>query len=100
MPEMFSDFTQFSSVELVHLQQENQAASTALRHEMRTLLNSRLAREINKEEFDLQRKRINDNVLAHKERRTALVDERVTRAYSDIQLPSWLPNSGGGCPAS
>jgi hypothetical protein len=93
MPEMFSDFTQFSSVELVHLQQENQAASTALRHEMRALLNSRLAREINKEEFDLQRKRINDYVLAHKERRTALVDERVTRAYGDIRARFWRDRS-------
>ena len=82
MPEIFSDFTQFSSAEIVYLQRENQVASTALRHEMRALLNSRLAREINKEEFDLRQKRVNEDVLAHKERRTALLDERVARAYA------------------
>jgi hypothetical protein len=60
---------------------------------MRALLNSRLAREINKEEFDLQRKRINDCVLDHKERQTALVDERVTRAYGDIRAQFWRDRS-------
>jgi hypothetical protein len=93
---MFADFTQFSSAEIVYLQRENQAAATGLRNEMRALLNSRLAKELNKEEFDLQRKRINENVLAHKERRTALLDERVARAYNDRGLRKTIVMDGDG----
>jgi hypothetical protein len=63
---------------------------------MRALLNSRLVKEINKEEFDLRRKRINGDALAHKERRTALLDERVARAYSDRGLREIIVMDGDG----
>jgi hypothetical protein len=79
MPDTPCDFAKFSSDELIQFQKENYAGSKDLRHEMCALLDNRLARKITKEEFDLQRTLINDNVLVLKQRRTALGDERLTR---------------------
>jgi hypothetical protein len=79
MSDMPSEFTKFSSDELIQFQKENFAGSKELRHEMCALLDNRLARKITKEEFDFQRNLINDNVLVLKRRRSALDDERLTR---------------------
>jgi hypothetical protein len=86
MHDMPPDFSQLSGDEIVHLQKENQAYSTGLRQEMKELLDSRLARKITKDEFDLQRRRINENVQVRKLRRTALDEARLTRAYGDRGL--------------
>jgi hypothetical protein len=48
MPDKHSDFTHFSGDEIIHLQKENQAASSGLRLEMRAMLDNRLARKITK----------------------------------------------------
>jgi hypothetical protein len=86
MADMVTDFGECSGDEIVQLQKANQARSTQLRHEMRALLDSRLARKITKEEFDLQRALINEGVLACRQRGMALDDARLSRAYSDRGL--------------
>jgi hypothetical protein len=93
MPEMPQDFSECSGDEIVRLQKENQARSTQLRHEMRALLDSRLARKITKEEFDQQRAVINESVLACRQRGMALDDARLTRAYSDRGLRQRLSSA-------
>lgn len=84
MADVSTDFSQYSSEEILRLQKENHARSTGLRHQMRALLDSRLARKITKEEFDLQRMQINEEVLACRKRSVAMDDERLTRAYNAI----------------
>jgi hypothetical protein len=82
MADLATDLTQFTNEEILNLLKQNQARSTALRHRMRALLDSRLARKITKEEFDLERSVINEDVLACRQRGMTLDDERYSRAYN------------------
>jgi SOS response regulatory protein OraA/RecX len=93
MPDVPADLTQFSAEEIINLQKENHARSTALRHRMRALLDSRLARKITKEEFDLERAVINEDVLACRQRGMALEDERFSRAYNSRGTRQRIPVS-------
>jgi hypothetical protein len=76
-----SGFTEFSTEEIVYLKKENHAGATVLRHEMRALLNSRLARNITKDEFDQQRSVINEDLWARRQRVVALDAESLIRAH-------------------
>lgn len=86
MHDVANGFTEFSSEEIAYLKKENQAGAVTLRHEMRVLLNSRLARNITKEEFDLKRSVINDELWAHRQRVIALDDESLIRSYIPREL--------------
>jgi hypothetical protein len=91
-------YTQISAVRKRrdYSRSKNQAGATGLPREVKVLLESRLARKIAKDEFDLQRRLIDDNVQVRTRQRSAPDETRLTRAYSDRRLRQRVCRTGAG----